>query len=211
MGTRSAEAGDGGRTEAVAPRRGDVRARILDAARVLFYTEGIRAVSADKVIAAAGVSKVTFYRHFPTKDELVVAYLDAIATWERDLLEGLRDEHAGDPAGSVAALAEALGAVAGEPRFRGCAFVNAGAEYADPEHPARAAVARHRAWYTAFLAGLAHEAGADDPAAAAAELMMLRDGAMVCGDVGDADVVGPRLAAGFAAVLAAHRAAADPA
>lgn len=185
--------------------RQGVREQILGAGSALFYGEGIRAVSADKVIAAAGVSKVTFYRHFPTKDDLVVAYLEGLATSERARLEEIRSQHPGDAAATLEALAGALGEVARGEAFRGCAFVNAGAEFADPRHPVRRAVAEHRAWYTDFLAAVARDGGADDPAAAAAELMMLRDGAMVCGDVDDAGVVAPRLAAAFAAVLAAHR------
>jgi len=201
----------GTRTAAAAPEqaagRGRVRERILEAGSRLFYADGIRAVSADKVIAAAEVSKVTFYRHFRTKDDLVVAYLDAIAEEERAQLARLRTEDEGDPAAILAALARVLGTVARAPEFRGCAFVNAGAEYADPAHPVRQAVARHRAWYADFFADVAREDGADDPRAAAAELMMLRDGAMVCGDVDDPHAVAPRLASAFAAVLAAHRGA----
>ncbi|GAA1735144.1 hypothetical protein GCM10009809_32900 [Isoptericola hypogeus] len=189
-------------------RRGGVRARILHAGGALFYSGGVRAVSADKVIAAAGVSKVTFYRHFPTKDDLVVAYLEAVAERERALLDELRRAHAGDPDAALAALAAVLGELAAGPRFRGCSFVNAGAELADADHPARAVVARHRASYAGFFAGVARGAGAPEPDAAAAELMMVRDGAMVCGDMGDATAVGPRLAGAFAAVLAAHRRAA---
>ncbi|MFI2296049.1 TetR/AcrR family transcriptional regulator [Isoptericola sp. NPDC019571] len=202
----------GTRTAASPPERpagrGRVRERILEEGSRLFYADGVRAVSADKVIAAAGVSKVTFYRHFPTKDDLAVAYLEAIADEERALLERLREDHAGDPAATLAALAEALGAVAGSAQFRGCAFVNAGAEYADATHPVRRIVAGHRARYAGFFADVARDAGADDPQAVAAELMMLRDGAMVCGDVDDARAVAPRLASAFAAVLAAHRGAA---
>ena len=185
--------------------RKGVRERILEAGSALFYAEGVRAVSADKVIAAAGVSKVTFYRHFPTKDDLVVAYLEGLATSERARLEEIRSQHPRDAVATLEALAGALGEVARGEAFRGCAFVNAGAEFADPTHPVRRAVAEHRAWYTDFLAAVARDGGADEPAAAAAELMMLRDGAMVCGDVDDASVVAPRLAAGFTAVLAAHR------
>ena len=205
MGTRTAAAAT---PDPATAGRGRVRERILDAGSRLFYADGIRAVSADKVIAAAGVSKVTFYRHFRTKDDLVVAYLEAIADAERVQLARLRTEHAGDPGGTLAALAEVLGTVARSQQFRGCAFVNAGAEYADPAHPVRRAVAAHRAWYAGFFAGVAQDAGADDPRAVAAELMMLRDGAMVCGDVEDATAVAPRLASAFAAVLAAHRDAA---
>ena len=202
MGTRTAAAAT---PDPATAGRGRVRERILDAGSRLFYADGIRAVSADKVIAAAGVSKVTFYRHFPAKDDLVVAYLEAIADGEREQLARLRADHADDSGGTLAALAEVLGTVARGPQFRGCAFVNAGAEYADPAHPVRRAVAGHRAWYAGFFADVARDAGADDPRAVAAELMMLRDGAMVCGDVEDASAVAPRLASAFAAVLAAHR------
>jgi AcrR family transcriptional regulator len=202
MGTSAPVGAEAGRAPA---GRGQVRGRILEAGSRLLYAEGIRAVSADRVIAAAGVSKVTFYRHFPSKDDLVVAYLEELAAAEREQLERLRAEHAGDAPATLAALAAALGEVARGDRFRGCAFVNAGAEFADAAHPVRRAVAAHRAWYTAFFTDVARDAGADDPGAAAAELMMLRDGAMVCGDVDDAAAVGPRLASAFGAVLAAHR------
>lgn len=202
----------GTRTAAAAPQqeagRGRVRERILEAGSRLFYADGVRAVSADKVIAAAGVSKVTFYRHFPTKDDLAVAYLEAVADEERALLDRLREGHGGDPVAALAALAEALGTVAGSAQFRGCAFVNAGAEHADAAHPVRRVVAEHRARYACFFADVARDAGADDPQAVAAELMMLRDGAMVCGDVDDSRAVAPRLASAFTAVLAAHRGAA---
>jgi len=192
--------------ESRAAEGGGARSRILESGAALFYAEGIRAVSADKVIAAAGVSKVTFYRHFPTKDDLVVAYLEQNAAREREQLAGLR--RAGDAPGTLAALADAVGALARDDRFRGCSFVNAGAEYAHAGHPVRRAVAAHRAWYLDFLAEVAADAAVDDARAVAAELMMLRDGAMVCGDVGDATVVGPRLASAFAAVLAGHAAGA---
>ncbi|SKC70778.1 TetR/AcrR family transcriptional regulator [Krasilnikoviella flava] len=202
MGTSAAAGAGSGRAPAV---RGQVRGRILEAGSRLLYAEGIRAVSADRVIAAAGVSKVTFYRHFPSKDDLVVAYLQELAAAEREQLERLRAEHVGDAPATLGALAAALGDVARGERFRGCAFVNAGAEFADPSHPVRRAVAAHRAWYAGFFTDVARDAGADDPRAAAAELMMLRDGAMVCGDVDDADAVEPRLSSAFGAVLAAHR------
>src|ERR1700754_1966127 len=81
------------------PQSSPVRERILAAANEHFYAEGIRAVSADKLIAEAGVSKVTFYRHFPSKDDLVLPYLDSRATLERHVLEQFHDE-AGDACAS---------------------------------------------------------------------------------------------------------------
>lgn len=166
------------------PRPSPVRERILAAADVLFYAEGIRAVSADRIIAEAGVSKVTFYRHFPSKDELVLAYLRGRAEFERSLVERARAAHAGDPAAALAAFAEAIAETSCAPGFRGCPFINAAAEYADPAHPVRQTVAAHRAWFTAVLAQLLTELGVADPDHAVEHLMMLRDGAMVGGYLG---------------------------
>ena len=115
-----------------------MRTRILDAAAVLFYTEGIRAVSADRIIAAAGTTKVTFYRHFRTKEDLVVAYLQAQSARIRAAAEQL----SGDPCAGLLQLAEAMGAETCVPGFRGCPFINAAAEYPDAGSPVRAAVGR---------------------------------------------------------------------
>lgn len=185
-----------------------VAARILRAAAGLFYADGIRAVSADRVIAAAGVSKVTFYRHFATKDALVVAYLTAVADAERAALAAAEARHPDDPATVLRGYADVLGREACAPGFRGCPFINAAAEYADPQHPVRAVVAEHRRWMVAAAAALLGRLGLTDPAAAAEELVILRDGAMVAGYVGGeerARVVAAALQHAGAAVVAAHR------
>jgi AcrR family transcriptional regulator len=196
-------------TATAGPRTSVVADRILAAASRLFYADGIRAVSADRVIAAAEVSKVTFYRHFPTKDALVVAYLTALAGAERGALDAARAEHPGDPAAVLRAYAEALGRQSCAPGFRGCPFINAAAEYADAGHPVRAVVAEHRRWMIATAAGLLAELGVPDPEGAAEELVILRDGAMVAGYVGGeerAPAVAAALHHAGAAVVAAHRA-----
>lgn len=181
-----------------------VRERILETASELFYRDGIRAVSADKIIAAADVSKVTFYRHFRTKDNLVVAYLEASAARERHLITEARATNVGRPEDTLSFLATLAGELACRPGFRGCAFVNAGAEYPDADHPVRTTIVTHRNWYLAMFAELADELGADDPAVVADELMMLRDGAMVAGHVGDATFLADRMAAVGRAILRAH-------
>ncbi|WP_454050230.1 TetR/AcrR family transcriptional regulator [Cellulomonas sp. Marseille-Q8402] len=187
-----------------------VAARILAAGAGLFYADGIRAVSADRVIAAAGVSKVTFYRHFPTKDALVVAYLTAVAAAERAALDAAVGAHPGDPGAVLRAYADVLGRESCAPGFRGCPFINAAAEYADPQHPVRAVVAEHRLWMVATAAALLRDLGVADAEAAAEELVILRDGAMVAGYVGGeerARAVAAALQHAGAAVVAAHRAA----
>lgn len=157
-----------------------VRERILAAANEHFYAEGIRAVSADRLIAAAGVSKVTFYRHFPSKDDLVVAYLEGRAAAEREALEQFRDR-ASDACGSLLAIARGIADFSCSPGFRGCPFINAAAEFAEPTHPARKVIAAHRAWFASFLMDLLEEMAIHDRETVAGQLMILRDGAMVGG------------------------------
>jgi len=181
------------------------RDRILDAAVDLFYNQGIRATSADRIIERAGITKVTFYRHFRTKDALVIAYLERQAAWERDAFDTLRETTA-DAAEGFRAFAETIGTASCRPGFRGCAFLNAAAEYADPESGVRQAVAGHRKWYRETFASMLEEMGATDPERAADEVMMLRDGAMMAGYLDEGSRVGPALAAAIFAVASEHQA-----
>ena len=180
------------------------RERIVDAAAELFYAQGLRAVSADKIIERAGITKVTFYRHFPTKDDLIVAYLERRAAWERDAIMGASEAASGDIDETIRLVSEGIGAEACAPGFRGCPFINAAAEYADPAHPVRRVVDSHRAWFLAMLGKLTAAVGVDDPTAAE-ELMMLRDGAMVSGYLGDPEKVSAALLSASRAVIALRR------
>lgn len=193
-----------GGASARAPRTtpSPVAARILEAGTRLFYASGIRAVSADRIIADAGITKVTFYRHFPTKDDLVVAYLQVVAAAERAAVDAVRTAHPGDPGAALRELADVIGRGTCEPGFRGCAFINAAAEYADPEHPVRQVVAAHRAWFLDAVRALLAELGVDGPDEVAEELLMLRDGAMVAGYLGDPESAARALARAAAAVVA---------
>lgn len=177
------------------------RARILEAATALFYAHGIRATSADRVIADVGITKVTFYRHFRTKSDLVVAYLEAQGSLERAWMEGIRRQ--GDPVGSLRALAADIGAVSCSPGFRGCAFINAAAEFSDPDDAVRATVTAHREWMLGEFADLAAEAGGADAHAVARQLMILRDGAMVSGYLGEPSEVAESLGTAFASIIMA--------
>src|SRR3954471_1305237 len=116
----------------IAPRReSPARRRVLDTALALFYAEGIHAVGIDRIIAEAGVAKATFYHHFPSKDDLVCAYLrEQIGAVRRHAVP--RGE---TPEEKIVAVFEAIGEVTCRPGFRGCAFINAAAEYPDPDHP----------------------------------------------------------------------------
>lgn len=161
------------------PRRRPARRRILDTAGALFYAEGIRAVGIDRIIAEAEVAKATFYHHFPAKDDLVCAYLDEQSGLQRAAAEQVR-QAAGTSAGeAILTVFDAIGEIGCGPGFRGCAFVNAAAEYPDPGHPVRRVVARHRAWFRELLRDLLTAAGHPDPEGAAGMLVLLRDGLVV--------------------------------
>jgi AcrR family transcriptional regulator len=176
------------------------RERILSVANELFYAQGIRATSADRIIEEVGITKVTFYRHFRTKSELVVAYLEAQSRAEQAWVSGART--VGDPFGSLRAHAAGIGAAGCQPGFPGCAVVNAAAEFSDPADPVRAIVDAHRGWLYQEFAAIAAEAGADDPESVGRQLMLLRDGAMVSGYLNDATKLSEWLAAAFDSVVA---------
>jgi len=178
------------------------RARILEAANGLFYAEGIRATSAERIIEQVGITKVTFYRHFRTKSDLVVAYLEAQSAAERAWMQSLH--RADDPVGTLRALATDIGSASCEPGFRGCAFINAAAEFPDADDPVRRVVDAHRRWMLAEFADIATAAGAEDVDSVARQLMLLRDGGMVNGYLHQPETLGASLAAAFTAIIAPH-------
>src|SRR5690606_29916933 len=120
------------------PQTQSVRDRILNTARELFYRDGIHAVGADTVVAQSGVAKTSLYRWFPSKDALIVAVLqkeaeDRWAGW------GYTAARAGsEPRQRLRAQLEGIVRYVTGPKYRGCPFMNVTAEFADPQHPARA-------------------------------------------------------------------------
>lgn len=149
------------------------RRRLLDTAARLFYREGIHAVGIDRIIAEAGVAKATFYHHFPSKEELVVAYVrqqDELSRVAVDALSG------GAPKEAIAAILGRIAETGRDAGYRGCPFLNAAAEYPDAGNPVRRAIDDYRTWYRAHLARLCEQAGTAEPAATARLLIALSDG-----------------------------------
>lgn len=159
------------------------RDRLLETARRLFYTEGIHTVPVDRLVTEAGVTRATFYRHFPAKEDLVEAYLRATDADLRGAVAAALDM--GSPRDSAAALLELIGQVACSAGFRGCHFINASAEYPDPEDSIRVAVAEHRAWFQDTVTRLAERAGHPDPGYAGRVLVLLHDGALSAAELDD--------------------------
>lgn len=153
--------------------------RILNAAARLFYRKGIRAVSVDEVAAAASVTKVTVYKHFRAKDELVAACLHALDerffSWFVHEVEASTD----NPRGRLLAVFDVLDLWFRRHDFRGCAFINATVELASPRHPAGEAVMAHKTRCRRYFRSLAEAAGVGDPDVISDQWMLLTEGATI--------------------------------
>jgi|SRR6478609_4400251 len=163
-----------------AERRSEARERILATADRLFYDEGIHAVGIQRIIAESAVTRVTLYRHFPSKDDLISAYLEGRAQYDRDQIGGIIATYADDPRAALTELATALTRDDFAAIRRGCPFINASAEFTG-SHPARVHAREIRSWATDRIEELLRRLEHRDPRATAAQLMMVRTGAVVSG------------------------------
>ena len=146
------------------PRTG--RERLVAAAVELFYRQGFGAVGIDAVIASAGVTKTTFYKHFEGKDDLMVAAVQQRDAWEQIAWDRAVHKLAGDdPARQLLAVFDVLDIWFNDPDFGGCMFMNAAAEFPNPHDPVHRAAAAYRRKSRDHRRDLARAAGAD-PAAA---------------------------------------------
>ncbi|MEU6540624.1 TetR/AcrR family transcriptional regulator [Streptomyces sp. NPDC047000] len=195
-GMAQAEVGTGGRVS-------EARERLLRTAGQLFYAEGIHTVGVDRLVAEAKVTNATFYRHFRSKEDLVVAYVRSVDQAIRAQLGALTA--AGLPAdGILRGIGASLVEQIRSPGYRGCAFLNAAAEFPAPDHPVHRAVVQHRAWYLRTITGLFAET-ADAPAEhAGRHFVMLRDGAMSGGHLDGPAEAGETLLRGIEGLLRAH-------
>ncbi|MDF6021290.1 TetR/AcrR family transcriptional regulator [Streptomyces sp. JH34] len=176
------------------------RARLLEAASAIFYADGIRHVGVDRIIAEAQVTRVTFYRHFPSKEDLVLAHVEQRDQQIRSVVtEAFRTST--DPETLLIMMMAGIGAEICGPGFRGCPFINAAAEYPDPEHPVRRAVQAHRSWFRQTVLNLVTAGGCTDSEHTTAVLILLRDGAMTGGDLDDPESVREHLMRTVSAVL----------
>lgn len=155
-----------------------VRQRILETAQRLFYRDGFRAVGIDTIIAEAGVAKMSLYRHFPSKDELIVAYLEES---NRQFWEWLDTETAGveDPAELLVTMFAAIEQLATSPECLGCTFQGTASEFPDRAHPGHQVALKHKQAVRDRFANLAQRARLRDPDQLADQLLLLIDGAWV--------------------------------
>ena len=175
------------------------RERILDTAFRLFYAHGPRGVGVDTVIAESGVAKATLYKHFPRKDDLVVAYLDKVdQTWFGQLRAAARAVGE-DPREQMVGMFDALASACRREGYHGCAFINTAAESGAGSN-VHARTVEHKNVVRAWVTDLARRAGAADPEQLARQLTILIDGGLSSG-VLDADPITPAAAKAAARVL----------
>ncbi|GAA0411011.1 TetR/AcrR family transcriptional regulator [Leifsonia naganoensis] len=166
--------------------------KILATADELFYQEGIHTVGVDRIIAGARVTKATFYKHFRSKDLLIIAYVEGRDRQVREWFT-VREQAGNDPREIARALVDSINEEAIRPGFRGDPFINAAAQFADENHPVRIAVTAHRDWYAKRIEQLFRELGHPRPGDAADDLILARDGALAGGYVGDPIAAGAAL------------------
>ncbi|MFF2330800.1 MULTISPECIES: TetR/AcrR family transcriptional regulator [unclassified Streptomyces] len=183
----------------------EARSRLLNTATKIFYAEGIHSVGVDRIVAEAQVTRATLYRHFTGKGDLVLAYLDQA---DRELRAQAEAAQAGEQsaADKIRAVCRTITAGIQSPGFRGCAFLNAAAEYPDPDHPVHRAVLSHRQWFLDTITGLLAQTGDAPAEAAGRHLIMLRDGAMASGCLSDPELVSETFLQGVEGILRARSA-----
>ena len=175
------------------------RDRILDTAFRLFYAHGLRAVGVDRIIEESHVAKATFYKHFPSKDDLALAYLEKVDEVWSGQLHAAAQAAGTDPADRLVGLFGALSSACRRDGYRGCAFINAAAE-SEAGSAVHDRTVEHKQAVLAWVRGLADDAGADDPKGLARSLTLLLDGGLATGAL-DADPAAAKRATESARVL----------
>jgi len=156
--------------------------RLIDSASRRFYRDGFRNVGIDQVMDDVGISKTAFYKHFRSKDELMLAVLEKQNRWLQGTFRELVEQRAGSGATApdqLRAVLDVVEQIIEEDTYQGCIFVNVAMEFPLPHQPAHVAAAAHKRAIEAYVQELAESAGASDPRALAQELCLVMEGAYV--------------------------------
>ncbi len=186
------------------------RDRLIDTAMDLFFEHGFHAVGVDRVIAEVGVTKTTFYNHFESKDELILAVIRRRDRWEiRNFTDALR-AGSDDPRARLMGVFDLIHRRFTAPEYRGCIFLNAASEFPSPNDPVRRAAMDHTAAFRAVILDAARLAGAgDDADALTDELMVLVQGTVALRHVAQDDRAALAAARTARRVIDAHLPPAD--
>jgi AcrR family transcriptional regulator len=172
--------------EDVPQRPGTGRERILETAYALFSREGTRAVGVDRIIAESGAAKMTLYRNFASKDELIMAFLERREErWTRGWLQAEATRRGTTPAERLLAIFDVFDEWFAREDFEGCSFINVMLELARADDPVRQASVGYLSAIRDFLRGLAEQAGIEDPDGFARQWHILMKGSIVAAGEGD--------------------------
>ncbi len=180
------------------------RQRILETAQRLFYRDGFRAVGIDTIVAEAGVAKMSLYRHFPSKDDLIVAYLEESNRQYWEWLDGAVAD-IDDPVDKLVGMFEAIEKLATSPECFGCTFQGTAAEFPDREHPGHQVALAHKQTVRNRFAQLADAASLRNPEELADQLLLVMDGAWVAARMYGPDNPAHGLPATARTLIDAHR------
>lgn len=163
------------------------RDELVQKALQAFYRNGFHATGMDMLVAETGISKTSMYKHFRTKEDLILAVLRLRDERFRNWLYRRMEELADTPRGQLLAMFDALEEWFGEPGYRGCMFIKASSEYQDGGHPIHKQSADHKRMLESHVTELAKKAGLSDPGALARQLLLLKEGAIVTAHLGHTD------------------------
>ncbi len=159
--------------------RPNKRDELVRKAMQVFYRDGFHATGMDKLVVETGVSKTSMYKHFRTKEELILAVLRLRDESFREWVLGRMSDRADTPAGQILASFDALKEWFEQDEFRGCMFIKAGAEYQEADHPIHVQAARHKQVMLDHFTHIAQKAGAPAPETLARQIVLLQEGAIV--------------------------------
>lgn len=156
------------------------RQRLIDAAIRRFYRDGFRSVGIDQVLTDVGISKTAFYKHFDSKEDLMIAALEMQNRWLQNTFRAMIRERGGPTAsGQLHAVLDVVESIIESDEFQGCIFVNAAMEFPLPHEPAHVLASQNKQAIEDIVHALAVEVGATDPRALAQELCLIIEGAYV--------------------------------
>jgi AcrR family transcriptional regulator len=155
------------------------RDHLVQTALRLFQRDGFHATGIDRIVAESGVAKMTLYKHFKSKDELILAALRRRDEEFRHWFMGAVESRASTPRERLLAIFDVLDDWFADPQFKGCTFINASSEFGDKDDPVHVTCAEHKRHVFGFVRDLTAAAGAKDPRALAMGLTLLMEGAAV--------------------------------
>lgn len=181
------------------------RDELVQKALRVFYRNGFHATGMDMLVVETGISKTSMYKHFRTKEDLILAVLRLRDEQFRNWLYRRMEDLAEAPEAQLIAMFDALEEWFAEPGYRGCMFIKASSEYQDSSHLVHRQSAEHKRLLEEHLTELAAKAGLAEPASLARKLLLLKEGAIVTAHLGHTDHPAQDAKAAALVILNGHK------